>query len=163
MTGSAPPVVNGWTLLAHPCFMTQLRAVVEAVEAAREKDPAGYVRKADTKRLKAILTLALEVIPQDPTRPEYQQGGTLGASRKHWFRAKFFQQYRLFFRYDSASRIIIYAWVNDATTKRAYGSRSDAYAVFGRMLDTGRPPEDWDELKQEAEQVRDALTGPGIA
>jgi toxin YhaV len=48
----------------------------------------------------------------------------------HWFRAKFFQQYRLFFRYHRESRIIIYAWVNDEESKRAYESASDAYRTF---------------------------------
>ena len=38
----------------------------------------------------------------ETVRPEYRQGGTLGDDRKHWFRAKFFQQYRLFFRYRAS-------------------------------------------------------------
>lgn len=36
----------------------------------------------------------------------------------HWFRAKFFQQYRRFFRYHQASKIIVYAWVNIEATLR---------------------------------------------
>ncbi|MEQ1536640.1 MAG: type II toxin-antitoxin system YhaV family toxin, partial [Burkholderiaceae bacterium] len=71
---------------------------------------------------------------------------TLGAQHKHWFRAKFFQQYRLFFRYHQASKIIVYAWVNDETTLRAYDSKTDAYQVFARMLQSGNPPDDWDAL-----------------
>ena len=47
----------------------------------------------------ATANLAFEVIPQDPSRTEYRQGNTLGADHRHWFRAKFVQQYRLFFRY----------------------------------------------------------------
>ena len=50
---------------------------------------------------------------------------TLGDAYRHWFRAKFFQQYRLFFRYHAASRIIVYAWVNDEDTRRAYESADD--------------------------------------
>jgi hypothetical protein len=91
-----------------------------------------------------------EVIPQDPTRPEYRQGGTLGADHKHWFRAKFFQQYRLFFRYHAQSRVIVLAWVNDERTLRAYESGDDAYRVFRKMLDSGHPPDDWDSLLAEA-------------
>jgi len=81
--------------------------------------PAGYVKKNATKQLAAIARLAFDVIPQDPTRAEYRQGGTLGDDQKHWFRAKFFQQYRLFFRYHAAAKMIVYAWVNDDDTKRA--------------------------------------------
>lgn len=96
---AAPLAVNGWTLFAHPLFLDQVAALVARVEALRARDPIGYTRKDATKRLAAIATLSFEWIPQDPTRPEYRQGSTLGDDRKHWFRAKFFQQYRLFFRY----------------------------------------------------------------
>ena len=71
-------------------------------------------------------------------------------NHKHWFRAKFFQQYRLFFRFHSESKIIVLAWVNDEKTKRAYNSKSDAYRVFEKMLNNGNPPDDWSELIAEA-------------
>jgi toxin YhaV len=74
----------------------------------------------------------------------------LGDEHKHWFRAKFFQQYRLFFRFDSESKIIVYAWVNDEKNKRAYGSKTDAYRVFEKMLNSGHPPDSWDHLLDEA-------------
>jgi len=38
---------------------------------------------------KAIAKLAFEVIPVDPTRPEYRQGKTLGDEYKHWLRLEF--------------------------------------------------------------------------
>lgn len=143
-------VVNGWTVFAHPLFVAQLRALTAQVEALQAKDPQGYTRKNATKRLAAIRQLAFEVIPQDPTRPEYRQGNTLGDAHRHWFRAKFFQQYRLFFRFHAASRIIVLAWVNDEDTRRAYESSDDAYRVFRKMLESGHPPGDWDELLAQA-------------
>lgn len=146
----APLVVNGWALFAHPIFLDQLEALTAQVEALKRKDPVGYVKKNATKRLAAIAKLAFEVIPQDPTRPEYRQGNMLGDEHKHWFRAKFFQQYRLFFRYHAQGRVIVYAWVNDEDTKRAYDSADDAYRVFRKMLDSGHPPGDWDGLLAEA-------------
>jgi toxin YhaV len=120
------------------------------VEALERTDQAGYVRKNATKRLAAIARLAFEVIPHDPTRPEYRQGNTLGDQHKHWFRARFFQQYRLFFRFHAQARVIVFAWVNDEDTKLAYESAHDAYRVFRRMLDSGRPPSDWGQLLAEA-------------
>jgi toxin YhaV len=107
--------------------------------------------------LGAIAKLAFEVIPQDPTRSEYRQGNTLGASYKHWFRAKFFQQYRLFFRYHLESKIIIFAWVNDERSKRAYESNTDSYRVFRKMLEGGYPPDDWDALLKDAMDVVERL------
>lgn len=146
----APLTVNGWSIYAHSLFLDQLEALVEAVESTRAQDPVTYASRNDAKRLQAILELAFNIIPQDPTRPEYRQGNTLGAQNKRWFRAKFFQQYRLFFRFSSRDRIIVIAWVNDEGTKRAYGSTSDAYKVFAKMLKSGNPPNDWDELVLEA-------------
>lgn len=72
--------------------------------------------------------------------PEYRLGTTLGEEHKHWFRAKFFQQYRLFFRFHKESKIIVFAWVNDEDTKRAYDGKRDAYKVFKKMLQNKRPP-----------------------
>lgn len=148
-----PLVVHGWTLFAHPLFLTQLEALSQQVEALRQKDPAGYGKKNASKRLAAITQLAFDIIPQDPTRPEYRQGGTLGKDHKHWFRAKFFQQYRLFFRYHAASRIIVFAWVNDEASKRAYESSDDAYRVFSKMLASGHPPDDWPQLLEQAQAL----------
>jgi toxin YhaV len=143
-------VVNGWTLFAHPLFLDQIEVLLKQVDAFRQKDPIGYVRKKASKRLAAITKLAFEIIPQDPGRIEYRQGNPLSEEHKHWFRAKFFQQYRLFFRYHAQSKIIVYAWVNDEGTKRAYESGNDAYRVFIKMLKNGHPPDDWDSLMAEA-------------
>jgi len=145
-----PMIVNGWTLYTHPLFKEQYLSLKTQVEAIRKKDPKGYLKKNATKRLAAIQKLIFELIPHDPTSAEFRQGSTLGDDNKHWFRAKFFQQYRLFFRYHLDSKIIVYAWVNDEKNKRAYGSKKDAYKVFEKMLSTGHPPGEWEDLLQAA-------------
>ncbi|RII75180.1 type II toxin-antitoxin system YhaV family toxin [Pseudomonas monteilii] len=147
-----PLVIHGWTVFAHPLFLAKLDALSTQVHAQMQKDPTGYMKRNAYKRLAAIKRLAFDVIPQDPTKSEYRQGATLGEGHKHWFRAKFFQQYRLFFRYHTPSRIIVLAWVNDESSKRAYESHDDAYKVFQKMLDNGHPPDDWDQLLREAVQ-----------
>ncbi len=156
-TNPAQTSIHGWTVFAHPLLMAQVEALAQEVEALKQKDPAGYVKKNATKRLAAIAKLAFDVIPQDPSRAEYRQGATLGADRKHWFRAKFFQQYRLFFRYHAGAKMIVYAWVNDDDTKRAYESSDDAYRVFRKMLESGHPPDDWDQLLSQAELAGNQL------
>ena len=153
----APSVVNGWTIFTHPLFLDQIDELGRQVEAFKKKDAIGYVKKNATKRLAEITKLAFEVIPQDPTRPEYRQGNTLGDAYKHWFRAKFFQQYWLFFRYHAQSKIIVLAWVNDENTKRAYESGDDAYRVFRKMLESGHPPDSWDQLLEQAQLTSNGL------
>ena len=145
-----PMVVNGWSIFGHPLFLEQLDALTRQVEDLKRKDPSGYIKKNAAKRLAAINKLVFDVIPQDPARSEYRQGSTLGAEHKHWFRAKFFQQYRLFFRFHAQARVIVFTWVNDVDTKRAYESSNDAYRVFRKMLESGHPPDDWSKLLTES-------------
>ena len=85
----------------------------------------------------------------------------MGDAHRHCRRAKFFQQYRLFFRYDAAARVVVLAWINDDDSLRAYGSADDAYAVFRARLGRGQPPDDWRSLHtdaREAGELWDALS-----
>jgi toxin YhaV len=143
--------VNGWQLFAHPLFLDQIEKLAAAVERAQANDPRGWRKSANAKLLAVIRQLVFETIPQDPTRPEYRQGGTLGDARKHWFRAKFGGgRFRLFFRFSSSAKVLVFAWVNDENTLRTYGSKTDAYAVFRKMFDGGNPPDDWPALMAAA-------------
>lgn len=153
--------VQGWELFAHPLLLSQIDKLVVAVEREKAKAPHTFQSGANAKLLATLRRLLFEVIPQDPARAEYRQGSTLGSDRKHWFRAKFGGgRFRLFFRFESRSRIIVYAWVNDETTLRTYGAKTDAYAVFRKMLDKGNPPDDWNTLSKAA---MDAASAAGDA
>ena len=131
--GSGRIVMNEWTILASPLFLDNFERLLLQVASLREKHPLEYEAKIATKHLFAITKLIFTAIPQDPGRVEYRQGNTLGEEYRHWFRVKFFQQYRIFYRYHQADQVIIYGWVNDEQTKRAYGSTTDAFKIFRRM------------------------------
>ncbi|MSP87571.1 MAG: toxin YhaV [Alphaproteobacteria bacterium] len=153
-------LVNGWTLLFHDAIIGQIEILAAATRRARKAAPQRYRTNANVKLLAALAKLILEDIPGDPGRPEYRQGNTLGPGCRHWFRAKFFGRFRLFFRYDSRAHLIVFAWVNDEHSLRQHGGRSDPYALFRRMLDSGNPPDDWQALVQRSRRLpRDAL-GP---
>ena len=143
-------IANGWVLCAHPVFLAQYEDLITEVEELKKKDLNNYKNKNSAKRLAAIQKLVFKIIPNNPTLPDYRLGATLGEEHKHWFRTKFFQQYRLFFRFHKESKIIVYAWVNDEDTKRAYDSKTDAYKVFKKMLQKKCPPSDWETLLKEA-------------
>lgn len=150
MTKTEPFRINGWLIVAHDLFLDQVEAMIAAVVKDKEKHPATYKTRRAAKMLAAVAHLAFREIPEDPARDTYQQGNTLGEEYRHWRRAKFYQQYRLFFRYRGGAdgeKVIAYAWVNDEDTKRAYGSKTDAYATFKRMLDNCNPPDEWAKLK----------------
>ncbi len=139
---------HGWTLLFPSCLVEQLRKLHEAGERAWRRNPDAFHSNANVRLFRALNQLILETIPSDPARVEYRQGNTLGADHRHWRRAKIGRRFRLFFRFDSRSRTIVYAWVNDGKTLRAAGSKSDPYAVFRKMLNSGNPPGDWASLVQ---------------
>jgi toxin YhaV len=144
---------KGWELFAHPLLLDQVERLIASVEKEKHKKPKTYHASANFKVLVALRQLMFDTIPTDPNRPELRQGSTLGEGRKHWFRAKFGgQRFRLFFRFDSRAKVIIYAWVNDSETLRTYGSKAEAYAVFKKMLDKGNPPEDWESLLRGAKE-----------
>ncbi len=142
----APLVVNDWSIYPHPIFLDQFEALIEEVEARKARDPDTYKTKNSFKRLAAIKKVMYEVIPSNPAAAIFRPGKSLGAGRQHWSRAKFLQQYRLFYRFDFSSRVIVLVWVNDETSLRAYGSKTDAYAIFKRMLGSGNPPDDFAAL-----------------
>lgn len=140
-------IIDGWTIFAHPLLLDQLERATAAIETAKAADPKGYRGTPQAKLLAMLVKLLFETIPADPARPDYRQGDTLGRARKHWFRAKFGTgRFRLFFRYDSKTKVIIFVWVNDERTLRSYGAKTDAYRVFKGMLDKGNPPDDWTSL-----------------
>jgi toxin YhaV len=134
---------HGWTLLFHECLIGQLQKLSAAVARAKAQDPRGFESNANVKLFNALAHLILDTVPGDPNREEYRQGNTMGHAFRHWRRAKIGRRFRLFFRFDSQSKIIIYAWVNDDNTLRSAGSKNDPYAVFQKMLQRGHPPDDW--------------------
>ena len=146
-------VVNGWTLLFHEALIGQVKTLADACRRARRANAKNFRSNANVKLFAALAKLLLEIIPSDPTRPEYRQGNTLGEAYRHWFRAKFFGRFRPFFRYDSRSRIIVYAWVNDERSLRQRGGKSDPYEVFRRMLASGKPPNEWAALVRNSEEL----------
>src|ERR1700690_155368 len=102
-------IVNGWTLLFHDAVLGQLERLADACERARKADPRNFQANANVKLFAALARLMLEPVPADPARAEYRQGNMLGPNYRHWFRARLLGRFRLFFRYDSAARLIVYA------------------------------------------------------
>jgi toxin YhaV len=141
-----PLVVNGWTLLGANEFMDRWTALHREVERLRSVDPDGYRNHPLVRFFRSLSAIVLDQVPQDPGASRYRQGNTLGPSYRGWHRAKFNERFRLFFRFSSRDKIIVYGWLNDEATLRKEGARTDPYAVFARMLDHGKPPNDWDEL-----------------
>lgn len=146
--------VQGWRLYQYPLFEQQLRALTDTVAELAKKQPDSYKEHPSTRLLATVFRYITEVIPRDPNVPEFRQGNTLGPENRHWFRAKFLERYRLFYRFSSKEKIIIYAWMNDEQTLRQKGAKTDVYAVFKAMLKAGEPPQSVDQLLQHAHDLK---------
>jgi toxin YhaV len=145
-----PPSGRGWQLYVHPAFSETFDALVAEVARLRSTEPQRYTQHPKAKLLRRLVDLIEIEIPRNPGATEFSLGNTLGPAHRHWRRAKFLGRFRLFFRYSSTARVIVYAWVNDENTLRKAGGRSDPYSVFARLLRRGHPPDDWNALIREA-------------
>ena len=133
--------VKGWRLYQYKLFSDELDRLIAEVERLRLSQPDNYKQHPITKRLAKIRELVLSEIPEDPSHERWLQGNTLGSDHRMWRRAKFGQnRFRLFFRYDSSAKVIIYAWVNSEKTLRKEGDKNDPYTHFQRSLRKGDPP-----------------------
>ncbi|HDZ0780505.1 TPA: type II toxin-antitoxin system YhaV family toxin [Klebsiella pneumoniae] len=154
--------LNGWKIYFHSCFLNQIVELAQKVADLKATKPDEYQTRKEAKLLLAIERVIEEWIVADPLNPQYRQGDTLGGEYKHWFRAKFLSQFRLFYRCSEEHKTIIIGWVNDFGTLRAYGSKTDAYLVFAKMLKAGEPPDDWEKLLTEARASTATATVSGF-
>lgn len=138
--------IKGWEIYSYELFSDQLKRLIAEVHNLKIQDQRGYKSHPKAKFLAAILKLTKDSIPNNPSDPTFRQGNTLGKQNKHWFRAKFFKRYRLFFRYSTQHKVIICVWLNDEKTLRKADSSTDPYFVFSSMLRKGNPPQDFDQL-----------------
>lgn len=150
-------IANSWTLLFHEAVIQQLSKLHDAAQHARKSDPQNFKSNPNVKLIAGIAKLMFEAIPSDPGRPEFRQGNTLGPDYRHWFRAKCFGRFRLFFRYDGRAKLTVYAWINNEHTLRQSGGRNDPYEVFRRILKSGNPPNDWNALVKAAKTLPSEL------
>ncbi len=131
----------------YPAFKVVYDGLVGEVERLAAASPNDYASHPKAKLLARINKLILDEIPADPGNKDFRLGKALGSGHKNWFRAKFLKsRFRLFYRYDSTSKAIIYCWINDENTLRKEGAKTDPYVIFRSMLESGRPPSDWCEL-----------------
>lgn len=130
---------HGWNLLFHDCLIEQLQKLHASVERARVQDSARFDSNANVKLFNALSQLMLETIPSDPNREEYRQGNAMGPAFRHWRRAKIGRRFRLFFRFDSTIRIIIFGWVNDENSLLFLRQQVRSLCRLSKNAATGTP------------------------
>jgi toxin YhaV len=146
--------VNGWRLFQYALFEDQVRKLSERVAQLAAEQPDSYREHPSVKLLATIRCYLMEIIPRGPNAPEFREGNTLIPDNRHWFRAKFHERFRFFFRFSTKQKLIVYVWVNDEASLRKAGSKPDVYATFKSMLESGDPPQSLDALLHSAHDKR---------
>lgn len=148
-------VVNGWRLFYFKLFAEILTSLENEVRAIAEKNPEDFEHHPKTKLLADVFKSITEDVPANPMDRKFMLGKTLGKQYADWRRVKrgLPNRYRLFFRFTSTQKSVIYAWLNDENTLRKEGSKNDVYTVFARMLANGSMPNSIDELLKASLQA----------
>lgn len=137
----------------HSDFRWRYHDMLLRVQVLAERDPDGYKQHPDTRFFKGVRT-AMDTALAAPPTPRYQLSvKTLRTCDSRWRRIK--QQglphrYRLFFQFSSAELKVIFAWLNDERSLRRDGERNDVYAVFARLLKSGKIPGEFLTLLQQS-------------
>ena len=149
---------QGWRLYAFDTFAERLTALKDDVARRRAKDSDDYRSHPASVLLASVYKAITEAVPANPDHPDFRVGHALGAGYAHWRRVKrgLPARYRLFYRFSTKPvRISVYAWLNDETSLRKAGARTDVYAVFRKMLARGEVPSDIEHLKSRSVDLGD--------
>lgn len=125
-------------MLYHPVFGDRYAALRD--EARRLKDqlePEQWRAHPVVKLAAGIRRMVMEVVPQDALAPAFRLRGDLEA----FCRASGIAlppRYRLFWVVSPTTRVVIFLYLNDETTLREAGARTDPYQVFARMVRRGQ-------------------------
>ena len=141
--------IKDWEIFYFLLFSRRLTSLEKEVTELSKNDPIGYKSHPRTKLLESVFNSITKDVPNDPGHAKFNLGNTLDAHKyKSWRRVKngLPTRYRLFFKYTSEHHKIIYAWLNDETTLRNAGSKTDVYEVFKRMLRRGEVPDSLEDL-----------------
>lgn len=85
------------------------------------------------KLFAAVVRIIETIVPADPDHPDFRLAGDLSRFRRAKGRG-LPARYRLFWVFSSRARAIVFLYLNDASTLRKDGARSDPYARFGAMV-----------------------------
>lgn len=151
-TQPADFVSNGWNIWFHRLFRERFANLVAAVEALAQNNPKDYQHERSAKLLAALVEIIEKRVPSNPDAAEFRLGRTLGRFT-NWRRVKHNglpDRYRLFFQFRSSVKVIVFVWLNDEDTLRKKDAKTDVYAVFRKMLESSKVPNDFNELLAKA-------------
>ena len=146
---------NGWTIYFHRVFAERYAQLVRrAADLKASLPPDTYRQHPEAKLLVKMNRILRETIPANPDLPDYRLKGEL--AKFHRLKGLGFpDRYRLFWVFSSKAKAIIYLYMNDESTLRQQGGKSDPYVVFSRLISRGQLGmdfnENWEMVQDEDE------------
>lgn len=141
-----------WKIYYFRVFQDQIRLLAAELARLRKKNPE-KLKGHPKLRLFLALKKVMAELRNDPMHDKYRLGQTLGKEYGDWRRIKkngLPDRYRLFFKFFSQHEKIFLVWLNDETTYRKEGARTDCYAIFRKMLNNGQIPSEYAALLENS-------------
>ena len=146
--------VKGWKLLYHPIFGDHYIALRNEVRELREKlTPAEFARHPQVKLVAAIRRAITEIIPDNPNRPDFW----LSANLSRFRRVKGYgipDRYRLYYVFSERAKTVIVLYLNDSSSLRKQGAKTDPYAIFADLVKSGVIGKNFEENRRQWEKAR---------
>lgn len=129
-------MTNNYILRAHEFFANRVDVLKEQVKKLKQTlPPEEFVQHEVVKLAARVRNATIEVIPQDPNRPEYLLSGDLRKYRRY---KQGLQRYRIIFCFSNKPSVIIYLYMNDEKHLRKDGSKNDPYHEFKILINKGK-------------------------
>lgn len=123
---------TNFILKTHRFYSEPVNQLKVHIRSLKEKlSDKDYKSHPDVKFAKRLRDATETIIPSNPDLPDYRLHGDLKLFRSY---KKGMQRYRLFYCYSSKPPIIVYLYLNDKSTLRKEGSKTDPYYIFSHLL-----------------------------
>ncbi|MCM0081533.1 type II toxin-antitoxin system YhaV family toxin [Geomonas sp. Red32] len=120
-------ISNESRLVFHPAFAAVFDELATLVAKEKERHPESYHESPLAKLLAQVHRAIVKEIPAHPEHAEYYQGEGDGDGSRQWRRAILSGGYRLYFKHDKESNVIVYGWLSDEINLRKYRRSIEAY------------------------------------
>lgn len=128
-------MMSKYLLKYHEFYCLRISRLKERVKELRNNlDDEDFKQHEIVKFACRIRKADQEIIPHDPTRPEYRLKAELRKYRRY---KQGLQRYRLFFCFSNQPKLILYLYLNSEKNLRKSKDKHDPYEQFKKFVRRG--------------------------